>query len=77
MQKKRERPHHYAYDVWATAKKGYDNYAWVFFIATLSTLIAASLKITGGVLTIILAFAFFYFAGRFHTRIEKWTAKQK
>ncbi len=63
--------HHYLYHVWASAKKGYDNYAWIFFIVTIGTIIGTSLRIAGGILTILVAFVFFYVAGRFHTKFQK------
>lgn len=63
--------HHRAYDIWQTAKVGYDNFGWIFLIATLSTVIAASLKITAGAATIVIAFAFFYLAGRLHHKVDR------
>ncbi len=63
--------HHYIYHVWQDAKAGYDNYAWIFFIGAIGTLIGTSLHVTGGVAAIIVAFIFFYIMGRFHKGLEK------
>ena len=68
---------HHLYHTWAFAKKGYDNYAWIFFIGAIGTIIGTSLHLSGGVAAILIAFAFFYIMGRFHTKLEKrvqeWT----
>jgi len=71
MKHHKMKPHHYLYHIWTSAKTGYDEFAWIFFIVTIGTIIGTSLKITGGILTILLAFVLFYIAGRFHTKFEK------
>ena len=62
---------HHLYHTWAFAKKGYDNYAWLFFIGAIGTIIGTSLHLSGGVAAILIAFIFFYIMGRFHTKLEK------
>jgi hypothetical protein len=63
--------HHYIFHVWQDAKKGYDNYGWIFFISAIGAILGTSLHLTGGVVAILVAFLFFYLMGRFHKKIEK------
>ena len=70
------KPHHYIYHVWVTAKKGYDNYAWIFFIGAIGTILGAFLKLTSAAAAVIIAFVFFYLTGRFHTKLERAIKRQ-
>lgn len=63
--------HHHLYHTWSYAKKGYDNYSWLFFIGAIGTILGTSLHIGGGIAAVLVAFVFFYIMGRFHTKLEK------
>ena len=63
--------HRHVYHTWAYAKKGYDNYSWLFFIGAIGAIIGTTLHMSSGVAAIVVAFVFFYVMGRFHTKLEK------
>ena len=51
------------------ARKGYIEYSWLFYITTIGTLLTAVIGVAGPV-SILAAFAMFYYLGKFKLHIE-------
>jgi hypothetical protein len=52
-----------------TTKVGYDNYAWIWWIVSLSVIIGNSLFGLVGVSAIVFSFALFYILGILHKHV--------
>ncbi|MEM4066545.1 MAG: hypothetical protein QXV17_06775 [Candidatus Micrarchaeaceae archaeon] len=63
------------YNIHTDIKKGYTEYGIYFWIASLSTIIGAFVRLAG-LAAFVFSLVFFFWMGKFHSHVEKEMAKE-